>query len=99
MAAETLMGAAWCVMLVCFLLFFHKYIKCYQRGVVQKEKKFYYQYKEMDPIARRVAIAFILFWMMTISLCFGDYDLFLGCLWKGALVCLLMSPYLMSTGS
>ena len=77
---ETLLGVAWCLMFVCFILFIYKYINCYWRGVLKDEKLYYYQFVEIDPIARRIAVAFILFMVMTVMLCVAEYEIFLRCL-------------------
>ena len=49
-------------------------------------------YKSFDKIARKIVVCFIVFIIVTLVICMTDYEDFLLCLMKGAMIDIIIVP-------
>ena len=89
---ESAIGGFWLFALFCFILFFVYYFRYYHLAHRCNLKAYKMAYKDLDKIARNIAVAFMMFIGMTITFCLESYDPFLDCLKKGFVLNIMCSP-------
>ena len=75
-------------------MFIYHYNQYYDLGIRKKQKSYALTYKEMEKVARKIVLCFIVFLGTTWIVCLAEYDRFLVCLMKGVLVDIVVVPLL-----
>ena len=89
---QGLIGAVWIFFFGLFIRFIYDYNRYYDLGVRQKQKAYASAYKSFEKIARKIVVCFIVFLIITLVVCWTDYEDFLVCLMKGALIDIIVIP-------
>ena len=98
-AVEAFFGMIWTAFLYLFIMFAVEMRRVYSKqneGKEQDRKNYKVLYRDMSKKSRRIASAFILFLMTTLTLVFAVEEEFLRCAWKGALAACLVIPWMNS---
>ena len=89
---QGLLGAVWILFFGLFIKFIYDYCSYYNLAVRQKQRAYESVYKSFDKIARKIVVCFIVFIIVTLVICMTDYEDFLLCLMKGAMIDIIIVP-------
>ena len=90
---EAILGGIWVGFLILFIMFYYQYnYVYYQKGIIEDNASYKSDYRELQKVSRKIALAFVLFLIVSFCLLIEEELEFIYSVGKGAVLATIVIP-------